>query len=277
MNLTEKQRLTIGLSRGSGTPKYANYRKWLEASGRENLEFVDFFVEDVDSRIDDIDGLILTGGGDIDPGRYGMPEAIDRCDGIVPERDDLEARLIEEAIERRIPILGICRGIQMVNVHFGGTLIPDLDEPLDARIHSKVEENDSNHAIHIEPGSLAHRAIGTLEGHVSSSHHQAVDRVAEGLVVTSRSECNIIEALEFREPEKKTWMIAVQWHPERMEYDDPLSNGLREAFLLETESASILKRSSMPLPKEEPEEIQVTDERSASSNGSTFDLPIVDN
>ena len=266
--------ITIGLSRASGSPKYANYERWFRASGRDDLVFVDLFVEEIAAHIDELDAIVLTGGGDIDPSVYGQPESRSVCDGIIHERDRKEASLIELAIERRLPILGICRGIQILNVHFGGTLQPDLGEPIDDRFHSKVDEQDSWHTVSVEPGSLLYRAVGTFDGSVTSSHHQAVADVATNLVVSARSSDGSIEGLEFREPEQKSWMVAVQWHPERMESDDSLSRGIREAFLLEADSASILRRTSMPLPREdEDNETSSSDSPEDARNG--FELPVI--
>ena len=156
------------------------------------------------------DGLLLTGGGDIEPCRYGQETT--RSVAIRPERDQAELALCRAYLEAGKPILGICRGHQIINVALGGTMIQDLGEFLN-RFHRRSRGSDlyKAHTIWAEEGS-ALRSLYGEQFSVNSSHHQAVDRLGNGLIVTARSETGIVESLEL--PGKP--VLGVQFHPERM-------------------------------------------------------------
>lgn len=271
-------KITIGLSRGSGSPKYENYGKWLSTLPEYDVEVLDLSVGDLDADLQRIDGLVLTGGGDIDPSLYDREDARSLCDGIDPERDRMESAMVDYCTENRIPILGICRGLQFMNVHLGGSLVPHIpDDPDAGGYHTNREGEDNRHEITVEPGSLLYRAVGELDGEVNSSHHQGVRQVPAELAVSARSADGMVEAVEWREPEQKNYMVAVQWHPERMERESPFSRGLLEGFLLEAASAAIFKRSTPPEPKEEPEEWGDGEHEGdqPKEGGDGFSLPII--
>lgn len=173
------------------------------------------------SGLDGMDGLVLTGGGDVDPRAYGRPDALPLVVEVRPERDALEKALVLEALRAKIPVLGICRGMQMVNVALGGTLLPDLASAGFSG-HRGGPGAVRRHRVRVEPES---RLSGGTSS-VVSSHHQAVDRPADGLRVTARAEDGVIEALE------ASGVLLVQWHPERLPEDEgPLGGGIREEFL----------------------------------------------
>ena len=248
--------LIIGISKGSGSPKYGRYREWLLESG-EDIETIDLSVsDDVDGDMERVDGLLLSGGSDIDPARYGHPELADKCSDIDDIRDALELRLLELAGERELPVLAICRGEQLVNVFHGGTLIPHLPDALaGSQAHQKDGDADRRHEIEVVPGTLLYKAVGELSGEVNSAHHQAVGVLAEGLAVSARSADGVIEAIEWKNRMGKPYLCAVQWHPERMEdQQSPFSSGIREQFLFEALSSTILSRTTKPLPKADPPE-----------------------
>ena len=170
-------------------------------------------VANVDALLDMIDGLMLTGGNDLDASFYGAdahPEAEDAD----PVRDRFEADLVRAAIERDVPFLGVCRGIQVLNVAFGGTLTQHLPESHGTNDHRRsigtFQGND--HLVALVDGSQAARAAGETVHRVPSHHHQAVDRVGEGLVVTGRSVGD--EVPEAIEMPGRTFALGVQWHPE---------------------------------------------------------------
>jgi putative glutamine amidotransferase len=170
-------------------------------------------VDDPDEVLDRIDGLMLAGGADLDPSTYGArphPLTI----GSVPERDVFEVALMRRALERDIPVLGICRGMQVMNVACGGTLHQDLPELLGHDDHRRVlgSFDGADHDVHLTPGSLAARAAGEVLHTVKSHHHQGVDRVGEGLVVTGWAVVDELpEAIELPGNE---FALGVQWHPE---------------------------------------------------------------
>ena len=179
--------------------------------------------------LDSVSGLVLTGGEDVDPARYGEKRH-EKVRSINAARDATEAALIEEAKARGKPVLAICRGIQILNVALGGTLVQDIPSQLDTRIAHDEDSprNSRSHEISIEPGSLIAKAVGTERCTVNSFHHQSVKRVADGLRVTARSADGVIEGLESA---NDWWVMAVQWHPEEMtDSPEPWDRGLFNAF-----------------------------------------------
>lgn len=180
------------------------------------------FASRTDSIPDDlseIDGLLLPGGGDIEPCHYNEfryhVKGISKIKGVSKSRDALEIQLCQKALENDIPIFGICRGIQIMCVATDGSLYQDIHTQLKNCLLHKDEESiyDAQHYIKIQPSSLLHQIIGESGTEVNSAHHQAVKVVGEGFVVTAQSEDGIIEAIE--NPSRR-FMIGVQYHPERM-------------------------------------------------------------
>jgi putative glutamine amidotransferase len=170
-------------------------------------------AEHPDELLDRLDGLLLAGGRDIDPLTYGArpdPETGDPS----PERDRFELALVSAALERDLPVLGVCRGMQMLNVARGGTLVQHLAGEQYAR-HRHTPGVFSDHDVVLEPGSLTARAAGGERVSVRSHHHQALGELGEGLVVTGRSpEDGIVEAVEL--PGRR-FALGVLWHPEEDE------------------------------------------------------------
>lgn len=178
---------------------------------------------------DVIDGLILAGGQDISPHLYGE----DPREGIKatsPKRDAAEVALTEAVLATGKPILGICRGLQLINAMFGGTLYQDLSEN-DKIFIKHVQETPTNHPIHqvkVDPNSY----LGSFlpEGFkVNSLHHQVIRELGEGLKATALARDGVIEAIETEDPEKN--VVAVQWHPESTYYKDPTSLVLFENLI----------------------------------------------
>jgi putative glutamine amidotransferase len=186
--------------------------------------------------LDSVAGLVLTGGEDVDPARYGEKRH-EKVRSINAARDATEAALIKEARERGTPILAICRGIQILNVALGGTLVQDIPSQCETDIaHDEESARDSRtHEISVEPRSLIARAIGTEHCTVNSFHHQSVKRVADGMRVTARSPDGIIEGIE--STDEDWWVMAVQWHPEEMtDSAEPWDRGLFKAFARKLEA-----------------------------------------
>jgi putative glutamine amidotransferase len=186
--------------------------------------------------LDSVSGLVLTGGGDVDPARYGEKRH-EKVHSVSAARDATEAALVEEARDRGMPVLAICRGIQMLNVALGGTLIQDISSQCETNIaHDEEGPRDSrSHEVIIEPGSLIAGAMGIERGKVNSFHHQSVKDVAAGMRVTARAPDGVIEGLE--STDHNWWVLAVQWHPEEMtESPEPWDRGLFKAFARKLEA-----------------------------------------
>lgn len=171
-------------------------------------------VSDPDLLLDRVDALMLAGGADIDPASYGA-DPHPETKGTWPDRDAFELALARRALERDMPVLGICRGMQLLNVALGGTLVQHLPESLGNETHRTVAGTFSEHHVRLDPGSLACTAAGVESFVVWSHHHQGVDRLGEGLRVTGWSaEDDLPEAIELP---GKHFALGVIWHPEEDE------------------------------------------------------------
>jgi putative glutamine amidotransferase len=158
-----------------------------------------------------VDGLLLVGGDDVDPALYGAARP-DLCEGVDRERDDFEAAVVREAVSKGVPTLGVCRGLQVMNVALGGTLLEDLPTRVpDAGLHRIPEEG--THPVRVEAGSRLHALLAAAALETNSHHHQAIDRPAARLAVVARSADGVVEAAE--DP-AHPFLVGVQWHPERM-------------------------------------------------------------
>jgi putative glutamine amidotransferase len=170
-------------------------------------------AEEPQALLELLDGLILAGGADIDPASYGQ-DADPQTLGTVPARDAFEIALTHAAIERDIPVLGICRGMQLINVACGGTLVQHLPDRLGHQEHRRAPGSfdGSEHDVLLTEGSLAARAAGEALHQTKSHHHQGVDRLGEGLTVTGISALDDLpEAIELADAR---FVLGVQWHPE---------------------------------------------------------------
>lgn len=189
--------------------RFANYRRWVESAGARAV-----FGEDAGGRGAKWDALLLPGGGDLEPWRYGQENTASR--GLEPERDEAELQLLQEFTSAGKPVLGVCRGLQTVNVFFGGTLAQDVPG------HGTLEGRDRLHPVRTVPSCPLWMEAPT----VNSAHHQAADRLGGGLRALQWAEDGVVEAL--RHERLPVW--AVQWHPERLGDPAP-GRRLMEAFL----------------------------------------------
>ena len=207
----------IGITCKEST-RVTDYTSAIEQYGGEPRLFVSL-RDSIPVDLPEIDGLLLPGGGDIEPCRYNEPRyhvnGISKIKGVSKSRDALEIQLCQKALEADIPIFGICRGIQIMCIATGGSLYQDIHTQLKNCLLHKDEEstNDARHYIKIQPHSLLNQLTAESVTEVNSSHHQAVKVIGEGFVVTAQSEDGIIEAIE---APSKWFVIGVQYHPERM-------------------------------------------------------------
>ena len=167
-------------------------------------------AEGVEETLDALDGLIFSGGADLDPQSYGA-ETHPETNGTRPERDSAELALLEGALTRDMPVLAVCRGSQVLNVARGGDLVQHLPESVGHEGHREVHGTFSEHAVDVKDGTRLAGIIGTRHDAVQSSHHQGVGRVGEGLVETAWAEDGSLEGLE--DPGKR-FAVGVLWHPE---------------------------------------------------------------
>ena len=174
-------------------------------------------------------GLLLAGGGDVDPARYGA-EPHPKVYGVDPDRDSLEFGLLPAALASGLPTLAICRGFQVANVAAGGTLCQHLPDDLGRAAHGDPTGGvGATHGVRVAEGSRLADAVGTDRiVRCASHHHQGVEKVGAGLAPVGWSDDGLVEALE---PEGDGgWFVAVQWHPEETAADDPAQRALFEAF-----------------------------------------------
>jgi putative glutamine amidotransferase len=172
----------------------------------------------IDEILSVVDGLLLSGGGDIDPAIYGDSEVHEETYGIHDGRDALELALVKQAVAQDIPMLCICRGIQVLNVALGGTLIQDIPGQYSSEIeHAQqragIQKDEPGHTVRVTPGSLLARTYGAESIEVNSFHHQALRDIAPDLEINGVSPDEIVESVA---RPASGWMLGVQWHPEMM-------------------------------------------------------------
>lgn len=225
--------LVIGITDCS---KFPNYEKWiLSEAGTHVIK-----LSHKENNLKDIercDGIILSGGEDVHPRFYNKPEYLDYCNEVDEQRDEFELKVLEYVEGNKLPLLGICRGLQVANVFYGGTLIPDI--PAFGRFnHSRFSDNDRYHAVQIDANSELRRIIGTEKGEANSAHHQSADLIGKDLVVNAISPDGIVEGIERKNVEGKPFFQLVQWHPERMlDLHNPFSVNVKLAFLKAVENS----------------------------------------
>ena len=217
--------------------KITDYTAAIVEFGGQPRPFISLSRDPIPDDLSEIDGLLMPGGGDIDPCRYNElryhVKGISKIKGVSKSRDTLEIQLCQMALEADIAIFGICRGIQVMNVVTGGSLHQDIHTQLTNCLRHKDEKirTDIQHPIQLQPNSLLNQLTDESTTKVNSAHHQAVKVIGEGFVVTAQSEDGIIEAIE--NPSKR-FVIGVQYHPERMLKEPELrahGQKLFEAFI----------------------------------------------
>src|SRR5215471_4801725 len=216
---------------------FQNYWNWFTPDDLQNdVELVELNFQK--NNIEDIpgcDGFVLTGGVDVHPSFYNGNSAYDNIPvEFEPDRDRFEESIYRYSQLHKLPVLGICRGMQLVNVLEGGKLIQDLDN---GNARHKKEASDKQHNIVAESKSLLQQISGSASGYVNSAHHQAIDpdAIGENLLANAYADDNdkIIEGLEFKDKTDKGFMLCIQWHPERMEdrEGNPFSQNIKQQFV----------------------------------------------
>ena len=226
------QKIRIGVTFSEA--RYENYPKWIKGDDAD-IEIVELSWEKQNwDDIEDCDGIVLTGGIDTCPKFYEneRTDYPNKPQNWNEARDEFEMHVFETALNFDHPVLAICRGLQLVNVSLGGDLIQDLEESgkSDHRRHGDV---DGQHTIAITEGSLLAEVAQGTSGNINSAHHQAVGKISDELMVSAFSPDGVVEAIEWKVKEGEPWLLAVQWHPERMldKETNPLSKNIRERFI----------------------------------------------
>ncbi len=226
--MTEKPKIGITTSPRKGAEYYMPYRRAVEAAGAEPVE-----LPPGTSALPDVDGLLLPGGWDVDPAFYGETKD-EKVGPIDRELDETELELFRQARERAIPVLGICRGQQVINVALGGSLVQHLDDH-DVR---SLGRRHLAHTIEVDPYSELGRAAGEHKIRVNSLHHQAIRRLAPGLHETAKGEDGTVEGVESDDG----LIVAVQCHPEELAGDMAWARTLFERFVARSRRSGKARR-----------------------------------
>jgi len=212
-----------------------NYINWLKRAD-STVQYVNLYTLPFDSALNVLetcDGLLLTGGEDVFPGIYGSEEDTARCGTINFYRDTLEINLVYIALEMKMPIFGVCRGEQLLNVVFGGELFIDIPQDFDSAILHRCDDYlTCFHMVYVEQNSFLHTLCNCDSALVTTNHHQAVSMLGPDLAANAYAPDGLKEGVELADREGQPFILAVQWHPERMEAENPLSGPLAEAFLM---------------------------------------------
>jgi putative glutamine amidotransferase len=234
-NRSEEPHLIL-ISKGIGSPGYLRYAEWLEHFN-PRVQCVNVYglpPDSVEALLTKANGLVLSGGPDVYPMRYGRIEDSSLCEDFDIYRDSLEYELIKAALKVKMPILGICRGLQIMNVYLGG-LYADLPSQLPGNVMHRCEDPDSClHTISITEKTFFYSLLKTEGGIVNSNHHQGIRDLAPGLLVSAQSVDGLPECVEWEDHNKKGFLLAVQWHPERLKKDDPMSETVGRRFIGES-------------------------------------------
>ncbi|MDN5329612.1 MAG: putative glutamine amidotransferase [Bacteroidales bacterium] len=218
-----------------------NYKNWL-LSADSTIKIIDLYElsrDSADEIMQQADGLLVTGGEDVYPDWYGKENDTAQCESFDRTRDTLEMTALRIAFDRKIPVLGICRGLQIINVYLGGTLLTHLPKDIgDDVAHRCPDPLNCLHPVSVQPHTLLHRLSGFNEGIVNSNHHQGIDQLAIGLKPAAFSPDRLIEAIEWEEPKGNNWFLAVQWHPERLKENPAFSEPLAKEFIKQAQMTS---------------------------------------
>ncbi len=234
--------MRIGITDTLKEDKYEQYVRWIRSvDGSVDIQKLSHELDNV-KEIEMLDGLLLPGGGDIHPRYYGKESQLSKMKGVNERRDEFEFAAIERALDADIPILGVCRGMQVMNVYLGGSLIVDLaSEGYDDHT-SPSDDSRTLHGISVMPHSMLHALTGTTETEVNTFHHQAVENLGKGLMCSAISPDNVVEAAEWVLKDNMPFLMLVQWHPERLR-ETFFSQKLAMLFLREVHQYQLNKRT----------------------------------
>lgn len=228
--------IKIGLTYTGTEEKHNNYVNWLK--GNDDIEIVKLSAEDDNlDKAKELDAIVFSGGVDAHPKNYGKsntnyPNAPENFN---VTRDEFETELFYLSQSQNLPVLGVCRGMQLLNCVLGGDLTQDIGT--DANDIHRNDGNDKKHSITVLPNTLLSKITKVEEDNANSAHHQSIGHIGNGLMINARSDDGIIEGIEWADKENKPFLLGIQWHPERMYKLDmqasPLSKNIRDYFINE--------------------------------------------
>lgn len=221
-------RIALTLDRDATRREGNDYVRALVVAGFAPAE-IDI-VAPGDRPTDPFDGLLLGGGSDVDPARYGRRRLRGARVKVDPDRDETDFAYLDRALSQSVPVFGICRGIQVINVAFEGTLVQDIPTERPSPVvhqRSARQKTRLDHAVSVRPGTRLSAIAGADRIEVNSRHHQAVEDLGRGLVISAKAPDGVVEAIE--RPSQR--IIAVQWHPENLAADG-VSRRLFDDFAL---------------------------------------------
>ena len=230
--------LKIAITKEKPAKYVQNYSNWLKRYDQDVI-WINMYPLGIDSALKVLktcDGLLVTGGEDVYPGLYGKASDTSRCGTIDRYRDSLEIALIDQSVKNKKPVFGICRGLQIINIDRGGTLYVDIPTDFDTTVtHRQKDWRHCFHPVVPEKNTQLIRLTGSKPGNVASNHHQGIENVGKGLIVSARSYDSLPEAIEWADFSNHGFLMAVQWHPERMDTLDAFSLPLAKKFLHKAE------------------------------------------
>lgn len=227
--------LRVAISHTWGPDSSNNYINWLKRADPA-IDYVVMYnisPDSVDYWFEQCSALLLTGGEDVYPAWHGKEADTSRCGEFDCYRDTLELSLIKKAIEKGMPMLGVCRGMQIINVALGGSLYIDIPSDINTMVAHRCQDwQNCYHRVSLFPNNLLGQISGANEGKVTTNHHQSLDRVAETLKVFAVADDGIIESVGYKDT-LQPFLLGVQWHPERMDTLSPLSMPIIKRFVEE--------------------------------------------
>lgn len=225
----QEGKLLIAISK---TAPESHYVKLLRRA-KADVQYINMYnvpFDSIDIILNKCGGLLLTGGNDVVPAIYGKDKEKNKCEDFDVRRDSLELKLIRAAIKNKMPVLGICRGEQILNVANGGSLFTDIPTDIGKKVSHRNDTMAYHHVV-VKEGTLLYKICGVKEGTVNSAHHQCADKVAGNFIVSAHADDGVVEAYELKDPEAKPFMLGVQWHPERLTEQNPLSTPIAVYFI----------------------------------------------
>ncbi len=210
-------------------PFFDYYVNWL--TGIEpalELVKVSYLLDNLEE-VNSVDGVLMTGGGDVHPQYYGRPDAVEMVEEVNEHRDEFELKLIDRALERDLPMMCVCRGMQVLNVALGGSIIVDL-RTAGYTDHRSPIDTPNIHPVHIDPHSMLYFAAGSSEIQINTLHHQGLDKLGRGMRAVAFAPDGVIEAVEWAQKDHMPFMLGLQWHPER-HAETELSRNIGSLFL----------------------------------------------